>query len=270
MKRIFSSLIILLILLSLTVPAYGTDPGAPWVVDNADLLTDEEEASLMEKIRLSREALGVDMVIVTTYSTNGQDAAEYADDFYERNGYGYGETDSGILLLLDMGSRQWYISTCGEAIDIFPDSVLDKMGGRMLSDLSTGQYYSAFVTFLDGVSDYTEHDRNSPVDSYYPYAYLSPAPQEPQGIQLGIPIVIGLAAATITILVMRGQMNTAKLQKGAADYMKSGSFRLLQNHDIYLYSRVTKTARTKNTSSGGSSTHRSSGGVRHGGRGGRF
>ncbi len=279
MKRIFTSLLLILLVLSLAIPAFATDPSAPWVVDNAELLTPEEEYALTEKIRLLREELGLDMVILTTWSTEGQDVASYADDFYERNGYGQGESNSGILLFLDMGSRQWYMSTCGEAIDIFPDYALDELGERIVYDLSDGYYYSAFDTWLDTLPYYLESHWESPEQPYYPgyeYNYDPPVYEPSPGFQIGIPLVIGLVAALVTVFTMRSQMNTAKFQKGAASYMKNGSFRLLQNHDIYLYSRVNKTPRPQNTSSGGrspnhrSSTHRSSGGVRHGGRGGRF
>ena len=91
------------------------------------------------------------------------------------------------------------------------------------------------------------------------------------GMGLFASLIIGLIIAAMTVLVMRSKMNTAKMQKSAANYLKDGSFRLRQRSDMFLYSRVTRTARPKNTSSGGgSSVHRSSGGISHGGRGGRF
>ena len=82
-----------------------------------------------------------------------------------------------------------------------------------------------------------------------------------------VALAIGAAAGGITILVMRSQMNTAKAQHNAGNYLVNGSYQLKRHHDIFLYSRVTRTRKAENN---GSSTHRSSGGVSHGGRSGRF
>ena len=282
MKKIISVLLLLLLVLSLAVPAYATDSDTPRVVDNAGLLTYDETAELTRQIENLRQELELDIVIVTTYVTGGKGVQAYADDFYDQNGYGYGSTNSGILLLLDMEAREWYMSTCGEAIYIFTDYGLDQLGQTILPWLSNGEYYRAFLAWISGLSPYVKAYRmGSPMDGYVPPdEYESPYGDEIYYYDdhVGIPIqpfpvalIIGLIIAAVTVWVMRSKMNTAKLQKSAANYLKDGSFRLRQRSDMFLYSRVTRTARPKNTSSGGgSSVHRSSGGISHGGRGGRF
>ena len=195
-------------------------------------------------------------------------------------------TLSGILLLLDMESRQWYMSTCGDAIYIFTDYGLDQLGEIILPWLSSGYYYQAFQTWLSELPEYVDaYNGKSPIDGYVkPDEYESPYGDEiiyyyDENIGIGIQpfpiaLITGLVAAIVTILIMRSKMNTARLQNGAVDYLKDGSFHLRQRSDMFLYSRVTKTRRQQNTTrssmGGGSSVHRSSGGVRHGGRGGRF
>jgi uncharacterized protein len=282
MKKIISVLLLLLLILSLAGPAYAADSDVPWVVDNAGLLTYDEASELTRQIENLRQELELDIVIVTTYGTGGKGVQAYADDFYDQNGYGYGSTNSGILLLLDMEAREWYMSTCGEAIYIFTDYGLDQLGETILPWLSSGDYYRAFLAWISGLSPYVKAYRmGSPVDGYVPPdEYESPYGDEIYYYDdhVGIPIqpfpmalIIGLIIAAVAILIMRSKMNTAKMQKSAANYLKDGSFRLRQRSDMFLYSRVTRTARPKNTSSGGgSSVHRSSGGISHGGRGGRF
>ena len=282
MKKIISVLLLLLLILSLAVPAYAADSDVPQVVDNAGLLTYDEASELTGQIENLRQELELDIVIVTTYGTGGKGVQAYADDFYDQNGYGYGSTNSGILLLLDMEAREWYMSTCGEAIYIFTDYGLDQLGQTILPWLSSGDYYRAFLAWISGLSPYVKAYRmGSPMDGYVPPdEYESPYGDEIYYYDdhVGIPIqpfpvalIIGLIIAAATVLVMRSKMNTAKMQKSAANYLKDGSFRLRQRSDMFLYSRVTRTARPKNTSSGGgSSVHRSSGGISHGGRGGRF
>ena len=282
MKRLFSILLLFPILLSLSLAALASENHIPYVIDNADLLTAEEESMLEQQIQSCREELQLEIVIVTTYGTDGKGVQGYADDFYDENGYGYGSSNSGILLLIDMDSREWYMSTCGDAIYIFTDYGLDALGQTILPWLSDGEYYRAFLAWLSALPSYVKaYQQGSPMDGFVPPdAYDSPSGEEIYYYDdhVGIPVrpfpvglIVGLVAAVITILVMRSQMNTAKLQKSAANYLKDGSFHLRRRSDMFLYSRVSRRAKPKNnTSGGGSSVHRSSGGVSHGGRGGRF
>ena len=281
-RKLFSLLLALLLILSLSAAASGAEPDAPWVMDNAGLLDSEEIQELNRQIQHLRSELELEIVIVTTYGTGGKGVQAYADDFYDQNGYGYGSSNTGILLLLDMESREWYMSTCGDAIYIFTDYGLDQLGETILPWLSDGEYYRAFLAWLSELSPYVKAYRNgSPIDGYVPPdEYESPYGEEIYyyedhvGIRVKpfpIALLIGLVASGITILIMRSRMNTAKLQKSAANYLKDGSFHLRRRSDMFLYSRVTKTPRPKESSGGGgSSVHRSSGGVSHGGRGGRF
>ena len=282
MKKLFSVLLLLALILSLTVPCFAIETDPPHVVDYAGLLSSDQVAELNRQIENLRSELELDIVIVTTYGTGGQGVQAYADDFYDENGYGYGDTNSGILLLLDMEAREWYMSTCGDAIYIFTDYGLDQLGEAILPWLSNGDYYHAFLAWISGLAPYVKaYHAGSPVDGYVaPDEYESPYGDEIYyyddhvGIRIQpfpVALIAGLIAAVVTVLIMRSKMNTAKMQKSAANYLKDGSFRLRQRSDMYLYSRVSRTARPKNTSSGGgSSVHRSSGGISHGGRGGRF
>jgi uncharacterized protein len=278
-KRVVSVFLMLFLLLSLAFPASAAESEGPWVMDDAGLLTSENIEFLTERIRTLRQELELEIVIVTTYGTGSKNVQQYADDFYDENGYGWGETNSGILLLVDMEAREWYMSTCGEAIYIFTDYGLDQLGETILPWLSQGYYHQAFLFWVNALPEYVEAYRNqSPVDGYVePDEYESPYGEEVVyyddfSIENPFPIalVIGLAVAAITVGIMRSRMNTARLQTGAVDYLKKDSFRLRQRSDMFLYSRVSRRARPKQNSGGGSSVHRSSGGARHGGRGGRF
>lgn len=276
MKRIIACLLLLSLTL-FALPCRAVEAQENWVYDYAGLLTGDEIASLNEEIRQLRLQLEMDMVILTTYGTGNSSIQQFSDDFYDNQGFGYGSTDSGILLVLDMEAREWYMSTCGEALYIFTDYGLDQLGEVILPGLSGGDYFGAFSLWLEALPGYVHAYQNGkPLDGY---VTADPNRDEilyyEDSSQLGnfpLALFIGLVAAVVVILVLRGQMNTAKFQPNAAEYLKQGSFRLRQRSDMFLYSRVTKTLRPKNNTSGGggSSVHRSSGGVRHGGRGGRF
>lgn len=280
-RKLLSVLLCFLVLSVMVLPAYADT--LPRVVDQADLLTPTEEAELEEKALSLWDSCQLDVVIVTVNSTDGKSVQTYADDYYDEHAYGYGSDYSGILLLIDMDSREWYISTCGEAIYIFTDYGLDEMGEDILPKLSSGDYHGAFDTWLDLIPYYCEqYENGKPIDGYVtPDAYEPESGDEivyydspsPLG-SIWVALLVGAVIAAVAVWVMYSQMNTAKAQKNAVQYIKNGSYNLHTHRDLFLYSRVNRTPRPKQTSSGsrggGSSVHRSSGGRRHGGRGGRF
>jgi len=78
----------------------------PRLIDGADLLTDSEEAKLLERLDEISEKYQTDVVIVTNYSLEGKTSTAYADDFFDYNGYGFGENADGILCSLEYGRSE--------------------------------------------------------------------------------------------------------------------------------------------------------------------
>ena len=147
--RIKLVIFIMIVISILVIPVYGGfyyDDTLDRVVDEADLLTDEEEEYLRSEIDWMDRMY--DVVIVTTNTLGGKSPMEYADDYYDYNGYGIGESRDGLLFLLSMEDRDWWISTTGHAIYYFYDSTIDYIGELMLDDLGAGKYFDAFRNFL--------------------------------------------------------------------------------------------------------------------------
>ena len=113
-KRNFS--VILLLLVSALLLCGFSEPDQQRIYDYADYYTDEEENELQELCSEAAEELESDFVIVTTEDFEGKTATEYADDFYDYNGFGYGADATGFLLVFNMEERELAVSNCGEAI----------------------------------------------------------------------------------------------------------------------------------------------------------
>lgn len=64
-----------------------------------------------------------------------------------------------------------------------------------------------------------------------------------------IAAVVGLIAAIITVLILRGQLKSVKKAKNASRYVNVGSFLLTEKRDIFLYSTISKTPKPQNNSS---------------------
>lgn len=256
-RRIFSVLLCVGLILAAAMPVWAAGPSAR-IVDNAGLLTMEEERILEDASYQFCTEYSLDAVILTVNDLGGKAASAYADDYYDQNGYGVGTDDSGLILLVSMAERELYISTCGDAIQRLNDRELDSIIGDISYDLSGGQYFSAFITFFDAVEQNLDYE-SGPADT-------GNTPR----VNWFLSVLIGAVAAAIAVMIMAGTMNTKRKQYSAGDYVREGSYDLKNRQDIFLYSNVSKVKREQNTSSGGTSVHRSSSGRSHGGRGGRF
>ena len=136
------------------------------LVDDADILTDSEEKELNQQLDTVSEEQECDVIIVTVDSLNGKTVEEYADDYYDDNGYGYGENDSGILFLVAMDDREWNISTSGDAITAFTDAGLAYMEDQFVPDLSDGAYLDAFSKYTSLCDDFlTQAEKGEPYDT---------------------------------------------------------------------------------------------------------
>ena len=130
---------------TLLITSYGD---VPRLTDDAELLTDEEAAALLEDLNEASERLQFDMVVVTATETGGKTSEEYADDYFDDNGFGFGADRDGALLLINMEEREWWISTSGSGITAMNDDAIDQLGYELTPSLSDGEYLNAFELFI--------------------------------------------------------------------------------------------------------------------------
>lgn len=261
MKKISVLILCLVVLLSCTISAHASNNPAK-IVDKADVLSTTQEEKLQLQAEKLVEQYDIDVVIVTVDSLGSKTATAYADDFFDYNGYGVGTKDSGVLFLLSMEYRDWAISTHGDAIRALTDYGIDTLFDSISEDLADNDFYSAFTSYLNELDVYFKaYEDGDPIDRKITFFDLIP------GIFFGL--LVGSITAAIIIWIMTRSMNTARAQNSAQSYVTPGSFDLQIQRDIFLYSRTSRVRRAQNRS-GGSSTHRSSSGRRHGGRSGKF
>lgn len=240
-----------------------------YVVDNADLLTQTEENELSEKLQDISDELQFDVVVVTTNSTGSKTATEYADDYFDYNGYGRGSNNDGALFLVDMGDRKWAISTSGYGIEAIVDSALDDMEEEIVPYLKSGDYDGAFNEFADLTYDIVNDAKNG--KSYSNSTTSTTKNHKNIGTNLIVAFSIGAVISLIIILVYRSKLKPVKCQKEAKEYIVPGSFNLRRSDDVFLYFNITKVPIPKNNDSDDSgSFHSSSSGSSHGGLSGSF
>lgn len=260
-KRLFGILLAILLCLSLSVPVFAQND-VPLLVDDADILIDSEEGALLSKLESISNHQQMDIVVVTVNDLYGEIPRDYADDFYDFNGY----AEDGILLLVSMEDSDWYISTSGYGITAVTDAGLEYMADQFVGDLSDGNYYSAFVTYADFCDEFISMARSGdPFD-------VEDIPKEDFNYitSLLVSLGIGLVVAFIITGRMKGKLKTVRRQAEAVDYVKTGSMKVTQSRDLFLYKHIDRHTKSQESSSGGSRTHTSSSGRTHGGGGGKF
>lgn len=241
------------------------------VYDFGDLLTDEEETNLYNEIQSFVEQTNYDLAVVTINENPKQDAMNYADDFYDYNEFGKGTTRDGLLLLIDMDTRELYISTTGNAIKMYSDARINDILDTGYDYITNQQYYNTFLSMIKKSVDF----------------YSMGFPEENKNIEIdeiGRPIIIkyinyrliaGISVfITLIVTIIFYNISKLKLKVGSTiSYLKSSNISLRK--DKLINSIVTHHVRNTDSSgggshSGGSSFHTSSSGSFHGGGGRHF
>ena len=119
----------------------------PLVYDEADLLTDAEEAALLARLEGLSDSTGMDVAVALVDSTGEYSPMEYADDYFDNNGFGRGDDRDGLVLLISMEQSDWWISTRGDAITAFTDAGIEYIGEQVTPYLSDGKFAAALNEF---------------------------------------------------------------------------------------------------------------------------
>lgn len=238
----------------------------PRLVDNAGLLNSSEAEEVLSELDEFSEEHQFDLVVVTV--NDGLEDPEleaYADDFYDNNGYGFGEDHDGALLLVDMNSRMMHVSTTGYGITVLTDYGIDKLTDDIASYLGNEEYEDAFT---DGFIDNVEwmYERAAAGDPY-DYDDDSQAPNKGMValVIIVVAIIFGLILAKVATDAKKKELISVRMARGAASYLRKGSLNLTKNSDMFLYSNLVVNVLPDDDEKGGSSTHMGSSGTFHGG-----
>ncbi len=271
-RKIFLPLLVAALILLGTCMVWAAPPK---VNDQAGLFTAAEITAIEASATQLSEKLAMDVVIVTTKDTGGKSSQDYADDFYDQNGYGIGDEADGALLLINMQDREVYISTCGQTIRYLTDARISSILDDIYTDLGDGNYAKAVNSFLEELDYYVglgipenqyNQDENGVVSPY--------KPPMPAGEKIAIFALISCLIGAIVVAIMAAG-NKGRSTINQNTYLENKALNILSRQDQHINTSVTHvTINTNNggSSSGGgrSSTHTSSSGRSHGGGGRKF
>jgi uncharacterized protein len=257
------SLIIPILFLFFSVQVFGQGVARDRIVDNAGILSESQKNELASLIDTIAAAYNFDLVIVTETSIGDKSPMNYADDFFDYNGYGLGEDRDGCIFLRVMGSRDYWFSTSGRGRTILNPYAFSRLESDTGKYLGQDNYYAAFLAFIFAWDEFLGLDAQG--GRSYNFFYKNNL------ILVLISWLIAFAIGLIVVSVWKNGMNTAMPKTQAAAYIIPGSLNFTAKNDSFLYSTVTKTKREAQSasSSGRVATHTSSSGRSHGGGGGK-
>ena len=270
-KKSLNALLLLLLLLctasiALAVPKQAPPPKpqeqgleAARVVDEADLLTADEEKALDAKLAAVEQSHKVRILIGTMQDTGGAALGKVANNVVDQI-----PADNGtIVLLLSMKERDWYISTDNKMRTRITDGKgIEYLSGEFLPDLKEGRYAAAFTAFAattDEMLTYYEKEGE-------PYDPANALNLMALGIALACALILG---GTIYYMLYEYESNVRSAAEADA-YLNHDSFRLTRSEDDFLYTTVTRRTKEKKESFSGSNVSSSSRDSSHGGGGGKF
>lgn len=269
MKKILTLLLAVCLLFALALPCFASHTVSHRLNDGAGLLNASDAEELAEQLDAISAKWDMDVAVVTVSSLGANTPSWYAYQYYNDAANGF-DTD-GVLLLVAMESRDYYVYPSGYGNTAFTYSGLEYLCERVANELGDGDYEEAIEEYARLCDDYIRQAKSGD-----PYDYDN-MPKEPFDLvkNLLISIGIGLFIGLVVVFGMKSALKTERRQWGAARYVDEKGLKVTHASDIYLYSTLTRVRRQENDSPGGSRMHTSSsgrgyGGRGHGGRGGKF
>lgn len=259
------------------------------VFDNAELFGPEERAELEKQLASFREEWKMDLGILTVNDAAGKTTEQVADDFYDNQGMGIGQSASGALFVIDMDNREIYISTLGGMSDILTDERIESVLDGAYPYISEGDYKGCAAAAVDGIGS---HMRAGVPAGQYDAVRTDYHPS----LKWSEILFAFCAAAFVAILPCVSTVNRYKLKKerkqaldSVLSYRSNSAFLFQQKNDRFINKTVTERKIPKSTAetgqrsrsgsakSGGSGSsagrttlHRSSSNRMHGGGGRKF
>jgi len=228
----------LILCLGLAVCISAAD--GPLLYDGADLLYDDQESSIAATLSQMSDKWDADFIIYTVDSTGDLPVSRFTENTYTDMGYGRGDDSEGVMLTVDMGSREWWIATHGDKCKTAISNEMTGYIGEQFADYLTNEdYYTGLTVYLDTVNQFMTQ-----AETGKPYTEFSLQPVKLSSVVISL--VIGLVVAFISTGVMKGKLKTVRTETRANNYFVDGSMNVTRANDFFLYRTVTMTARPKN------------------------
>lgn len=242
------------------------------VYDFADLLTDSEEKKLYQQATKFIKKTDLDLAIVTVSDytkprCDGDCTRTYADDFYDYNEFGIGSRHSGVLFLVDMKTRTIYMTTTGDAMDMYNDYRIEQIMDAIYQEFTNQNYYDGIAKFMTILEKYDTIGIANSKDSHYVISDDGSVVRDiPWLILIGGPLLI--TGIVMAIMISRNKL--VRVATSSREYLDKKTLQTNIVKDRFVHTHTSKTPIYHSSGSSGGGGHSESSGISHGGGGHRF
>lgn len=238
------------------------------VYDFSNILTDEEEQKLTDRMKKFTEKYKIDIVILTDnyqYTEDSQNTT-FATDFYDYNDFGINyEKYDGVMLFRNTYEQNPYFDaySFGNAQLYFYDTRLSNTLDYIYDDIHSEAYYSGFNKFIDKMEEYYNEGK---LTDYYvdESGFLQKQKTASYYLKMiGLSMLIALVITGIIIYILIKKNKMVLKATKATVYMNKEKSKITNVQDNFITSNTTSYVISSDTSSG--SGHSSSGGSSGGG-----
>lgn len=182
-KRVFTLAVAAALAVVLTIPALAVVPDRPenqYVLDEADVLSEETEQEIISKNQKLFEETGAQIVVVAVDFLDGEEIADYAYSLFNVWGIGSVERNNGLLLLMAIAEDNYYAMPGYGIEDYFDGAKLKDMLNEYLEpDFAAKDYDAGAKKFFDAAlsemenyyANYSDEYNTGNTDPDYDYSY---------------------------------------------------------------------------------------------------
>ncbi|HST11351.1 MAG TPA: TPM domain-containing protein, partial [Terriglobales bacterium] len=138
------------------------------VNDFAGVLSPATTTQLKEMCRQVLDKAQASVVVVTIKSTDGEDIFNYSVDLYQKWGIGQKGKDRGVLILLAVQDRKYYINVGYGLEPILPDGKVGGFGREAVPYLQRGDYDGAVSLLTSRIVDVITKDAGVEITTSQP------------------------------------------------------------------------------------------------------
>lgn len=125
------------------------------IFDTAKVLKPQEYNELHKMAKQYAFERKTDMIIVTISSLDSYSAKKMANDFYNEYGPGFDKRHGNtVILMADVIHKEIYVAGFNEAMTHLGEEKLDQLRDKITSDITKGNYHSAFKNYLQTTYKY--------------------------------------------------------------------------------------------------------------------
>lgn len=208
-----------------------------FVYDYAHLLSNQQKEQLEILSKKLSEERNTAFLIITLNGTDNKGFVRYLQDFYDEQAPGYDkEHGNTAILLIDLEERDVFLTGFKKAEEYLDQDRLAKIRKSITPELSAGNYYEAFTSYLNLANEYMGYEPGvNPDNLLFKWWFQLIAS-------------ISIAAIIVAIMAFRSGGRVTVSEK---NYLNSAQSGVVDQRDQYVRTTVSKVKKPSNNSGGG-------------------